>query len=71
MDNRTDRELVLEVRPEAALETREHPRTGAAEYRVAYAPGPGALDARTPWTWSEDRAWAAARGRLGLRARRP
>ena len=66
MDNRTDREMVLGFRPEAALETRPNPRTGVAEYRVAYAPGPGARDAGTPWTWSEARAWAAACVRLGL-----
>ena len=68
MDNRTDREMVLGFRPEAALETRPNPRTGVAEYRVAYAPGP--RDAGTPWTWSEARAWAAACVRLGLWAGR-
>ncbi len=66
MDNRTDREMVLEFSPEAVLETRPNSRTGTAEYRVAYASGPGALDAQTPWTWSEARAWAAACVRLGL-----
>ena len=45
VDNRTDRETVLEFSPEAVLERRSNSRAGTAEYRVAYASGPEPLDA--------------------------
>ena len=56
MDTRTDRELVRGFCPGARVESRAHPRTGTAEYRVAYAPVPGRRDARLAWTTSEVRA---------------
>ena len=70
MDASTDREMVLGAQPGAVVESRANTRTGRTEYRVAYDPGHGAMDARTPWTWSEARAWQGACYRLGLRANR-
>jgi hypothetical protein len=70
MDARTDRELVLGYHPGAVVESRANVRTGQTEYRVAHDRGHGAMDARTPWTWSEDRAGQGACFRLGPRANR-
>ncbi len=73
MDARTDRELVLEVRPEAAVATRPCPgKYGRWYFKVTFGPAPGRPgDASDHWCPSEAMAWQWACARLGLRAGRP
>jgi hypothetical protein len=66
----SDRELVLAFRPEARVESRENPRSRAAEYRVSYDPVPGGHPQPLSWQATEERAWRGACVRLGLRVRR-
>lgn len=66
----TDRELVLDYRPSAFVESRAHPRTSHAQYRVTCTPTDGSRSDLGPWCASEDKAWAAACLRLGLRLHR-
>jgi hypothetical protein len=65
----TDRELVMGHRTTARVEFRRaqrHTRSGY-EYRVIYDADPGNRPELGPWCGSEERAWAAACLRLGLR----
>ncbi|MBN9120952.1 MAG: hypothetical protein J0I06_17665 [Planctomycetes bacterium] len=66
----TDRELVRGYRPAAFVESRPSPRTGRPQHRVACPPTDGCRADLGPWCASEDRAWAAACLRLGLRLHR-
>lgn len=66
----TDRELVLHYRPSAFVESRPHPRTARAQYRVTCPPTDGNRLHLGPWCASEGKAWAAACLRLGLRLHR-
>lgn len=66
----TDRELVLVYRSSAFVESRPHPRTARAQYRVTCTPTDGNRSNLGPWCASEGKAWAAACLRLGLRLHR-
>jgi hypothetical protein len=66
----TDRDLILGFRPAAFVESRLNARTKRAQYRIACAPLNGQRRDLGPWCATEDRAWAAACLRLGLRLRR-
>jgi hypothetical protein len=66
----TDRELVLGHRPTSRVESRANPRTGRPQCRVVCHPVAGQRAELGPWCGTEERAWAAACLRLGLRLRR-
>lgn len=66
----TDRELVLGYQPTARVESRPHRRTGRDQHRVVCTPAGDQRADLGPWCGTEDRAWAAACLRLGLRLHR-
>ncbi len=66
----TDRELILDHRPTAKIESRADPRTNRPQCRVVCVPAEGQRRDLGPWCGSEDRAWKAACLRLGLRLHR-
>jgi hypothetical protein len=66
----TDRELVLGYRPAARIEARTNPRTDRPQCRVVCDPPAGQRADLSPWCGTEERAWAAACLRLGLRLHR-
>ena len=66
----TDRDLVLGYQATARVEARPDPRTGRAQHRVVCTPTDGRRADLGPWCGSEERAWAAACLRLGLRLHR-
>jgi hypothetical protein len=70
MATATARELVLNYRPTAHVESRPNPRTDRPQYRVACTPTGDHRTDLGPWCGTEERAWTAACLRLGLRLHR-
>jgi hypothetical protein len=70
MEVRINRELVLDFRPEARVESRVNPRSNQPEWRVVYNPPPGQRNRRIGWATTETKAWQAACIQLGLRVRK-
>ncbi len=68
--SQTDREMVLSFQPTARVESRVEARSNRSEYRVVRLPAEGRRAELGPWCGSEERAWAAACLRQGLRLRR-
>jgi hypothetical protein len=65
-----DRDLVLDYRSTARVESRQNRRLKANseyEFRIVYEPPSGQRADLGLWCGSEERAWASACLRLGLR----